>query len=234
MKTRFDRFTGPMYRRLWGPAMLSSLGWALSDMADAVVVGQRLGMVGLAAIGLILPVYMVNCMIVHGLGLGGSVRFARLLGQGEAEEASRSFRQVLCLGLVLSGLTALLGTLFLTQLLRVLGTVPEDGALYAATRDYLQVLILSTPLFYLSNLLNYYLRNDGSQRRAGTGSVVGNLCDIAFNILTLEAIKNTSWLSIICNDRILPVFHKIVLHEPLLPFFKGRNSYPYIHDSPLF
>lgn len=70
-----DRFTGPMYRRLWAPAMLSSLGWALSDMADAVVVGQRLGTVGLAAISLILPVYMVNCMVAHGFGLGGSVRY---------------------------------------------------------------------------------------------------------------------------------------------------------------
>ena len=184
-----DRFTGPMYRRLWGPAMLSSLGWALSDMADAVVVGQRLGMVGLAAIGLILPVYMVNCMLVHGLGLGGSVRFARLLGQGEAEEASRSFHQVLLLALVLSGLTALMGTIFLPQLLRVLGTAPEDGELYLATRDYLQVLVLSTPLFYLSNLLNYYLRNDGSQRRAGTGSVVGNLCDIALNIFLVLVLN---------------------------------------------
>ena len=68
-----DRFTARMFRGLWVPAMLSSLGWALSDMADAVVVGQRLGAVGLAAIGLILPVYMINCMFAHGLGLGGSV-----------------------------------------------------------------------------------------------------------------------------------------------------------------
>ena len=67
-----DRFTGPMYYRLWWPAMLSSVGWALSDMADAVVVGQRLGATGLAAISLILPVYMINCMMAHGLGLGGS------------------------------------------------------------------------------------------------------------------------------------------------------------------
>ena len=42
-KTGKDRFTGPMYYKLWWPAMLSSAGWALSDMADAVVVGQRMG-----------------------------------------------------------------------------------------------------------------------------------------------------------------------------------------------
>ena len=83
-----DRFTARMFRGLWVPAMLSSLGWALSDMADAVVVGQRLGAVGLAAIGLILPVYMINCMFAHGLGLGGSVRYSRLLSQGKTQEAA--------------------------------------------------------------------------------------------------------------------------------------------------
>lgn len=178
-----DRFTGPMYRRLWGPAMLSSLGWALSDMADAVVVGQRLGTVGLAAIALILPVYMINCTVAHGLGLGGSVRYARLLGQGKAGDAARSFSQVFWLALVLSAATAVLGTVFLTPLLALLGTTPADGALFTSTRDYLQILVLSTPLFYASNLINYYLRNDGSQRRAGVGSVVGNLCDIALNVI---------------------------------------------------
>ena len=179
---REDRFTVPMYGRLWAPAMLSSLGWALSDMADAVVVGQRLGTVGLAAIGLILPVYMINCMVAHGLGLGGSVRYARLLGQGQSREAVRSFRQVLWMALALSAATAAAGTIFLTPLLALLGTTPADGALFDATRDYLQVLVASTPLFYLSNLLNYYLRNDGSQDLAGVGSVIGNLCDIALNI----------------------------------------------------
>ena len=186
--TAVDRFTGPMYRRLWAPAMLSSLGWALSDMADAVVVGQRLGTVGLAAISLILPVYMVNCMMAHGLGLGGSVRYALLMSEGKAEEAGRNFSQVLWLSLLFSGATALLGTVFLTPLLALLGTVPADGALFAATRDYLQILILATPLFYLSNLLNYYLRNDGSQKLAGVGSVTGNLCDIGLNVFLVLAL----------------------------------------------
>ena len=162
--------------------MLSSLGWALSDMADAVVVGQRLGAVGLAAISLILPVYMVNCMFAHGLGLGGSVRYSRLLGEGRTAEAADSFHGVFGLALLFSVATAVLGSVFIEPLLALLGTQPADGALYTATKDYLQILVAATPLFYLSNILNYYLRNDGSQRRAGVGSVAGNLCDIALNV----------------------------------------------------
>ena len=171
-----------MFRGLWIPAMLSSLGWALSDMADAVVVGQRLGAVGLAAISLILPVYMINCMFAHGLGLGGSVRYSRLLGEGRTAEAADSFHGVFGLALLFSVATAVLGSVFIEPLLALLGTRPADGALYTATKDYLQILVAATPLFYLSNILNYYLRNDGSQRRAGVGSVTGNLCDITLNV----------------------------------------------------
>ena len=86
MKNR-DRFTGRIFRRMWGPAIISSAGWALSDIADAVVVGQRMGAVGLAAIALILPVYMINCMFAHGLGLGGSGQVPRLWG-GKARGGS--------------------------------------------------------------------------------------------------------------------------------------------------
>ena len=86
MKNR-DRFTGRIFRRMWGPAIISSAGWALSDIADAVVVGQRMGAVGLAAIALILPVYMINCMFAHGLGLGGSVRLSLIhISKGEWPE----------------------------------------------------------------------------------------------------------------------------------------------------
>ena len=182
MKNR-DRFTGRIFRRMWGPAIISSAGWALSDIADAVVVGQRMGAVGLAAIALILPVYMINCMFAHGLGLGGSVRYSRLLGEGKPGEAVDSFNQVVTGALAFSILTGILGNVFMTPFLAVLGTVPDDGPLFEATRSYLAVLVSATPLFYMSNILNYYLRNDDNEKIAGLGSVAGNLTDIGFNIL---------------------------------------------------
>ena len=171
-----------MFRGLRKPPRRSARGGARRDMADGGGGGQRLGAVGLAAISLILPVYMVNCMFAHGLGLGGSVRYSRLLGEGRTAEAADSFHGVFGLALLFSVATAVLGSVFIEPLLALLGTRPADGALYTATKDYLQILVAATPLFYLSNILNYYLRNDGSQRRAGVGSVAGNLCDIALNV----------------------------------------------------
>ncbi len=177
-----DKFTLKMFFGFFTPAMLSTFGWALSDMADAVVVSQKLGAVGLAAIALILPVYMINCAIVHGFGLGGSARYSKLLGQGDKVGARKSFTAVCGVAMLISILTAVLGLIFIEPLLKVLGTVKSDGELYLRTFDYLKVLLPATPLFYLSNLLNYYLRNDESQKTASVGSVTGNIVDICFNI----------------------------------------------------
>ncbi len=177
-----DRFTGPMYYRLWWPAMLSSIGWALSDMADAVVVGQRLGATGLAAISLILPIYMINCMMAHGLGLGGSIQFSTLLSKGQEKKARAVFVSIVFGALIFSVSTAVLGNIFIHPLLRLLGTVKEDKELFSSTKDYLQILLWATPLFYLSNILNYFLRNDSNQKIAGVGSIAGNVSDIALNI----------------------------------------------------
>ena len=177
-----------MFRRLFIPAMFSSFGWALSDMADSVVLGQKLGTIGLATISLILPVYMVNNIFLHGIGLGGSVRYARLMGEGENEKAKDNFAQMFLLTLIFSITTAVLGIIFINPLLHVLGTKPEDGELFTATRAYLQIQLAATPLYYLSNVFNYYLRNDGSERRAGVGSVVGNISDIVLNFVLVLAV----------------------------------------------
>lgn len=183
MKQDKDTFTWPMFKRLWIPAMVSSLGWALSDMADAIVVGHSLGTTGLAAISLILPVYMIHCMFAHGLGLGGSVKFSKLLGEGKASEAERNFNTIMTLAVLFSIVIALFGNIFMKPLLAVLGTTPKDGSLFGATKDYLRVLMSATPFFYVSNILNYYLRNDENQKIAVIGSMVGNICDIGLNII---------------------------------------------------
>ena len=44
-----DIFTGKMFRSLFVPSLWASVGLAFSDMADALVVGWRMGETGLAA-----------------------------------------------------------------------------------------------------------------------------------------------------------------------------------------
>ena len=183
MKTGRDAFAASMFRRLFIPALISAVGLALADMADAIVVGRRMGEIGLAAIGMSLPLYMVLNIIMHGFGIGGSVRYAKLLSEGENREAVLSFNRVLRAALALSVCIALAVNLFPKEFLRMMGTGPEDGALYAATLDYVRLIALGAPLFFLNYILNYYLRNDDSAKIASAGFLAGNIADILLNVL---------------------------------------------------
>lgn len=178
-----DRFTDSMFFKSLTPALISSMGLALADIADAIVVGQRMGEVGLAAISLALPIYMVINLFMHGLGGGGSIRYSRLLGEGKAEEAVCNFSMIMGTGAAVSVALAVLGNVFLSPILNILGTVPSDGAVFEVSRIYVWIIISGIPLFFISYILNYYLRNDDKQKLAGIGFTVGNICDIVLNIV---------------------------------------------------
>lgn len=178
-----DPFAAASYRKALAPALLSALGLALGDMADAVVLGQRMGATGLAAVSLALPVFMVINLLMHGMGAGGSIRFARALGAGHPRTAAENFTQVFAVTVGCGAVLALAGSLLLPQLMILLGAGPAGTPLYAATHRYVQLILWGMPVFFASYLLNYYLRNDDNQELAGRGFLAGNLADLALNLL---------------------------------------------------
>ncbi|MFI3251414.1 MAG: MATE family efflux transporter, partial [Eubacteriales bacterium] len=180
---RSNYFTRKMFLRQLAPALLAAVTLAFADMADAVVVGQRMGATGLAAVGLCIPIFMVINVIMHGFGIGGSVRYATLLADNQTEEASRLFQGVMVVALSSGAVCGIGCYLGLEQLLAILGTVPEDGELYVATYQYASIVCLCTPVFYLTYILQYFLQNDDKEAVAGWGFSIGMTVDIILNVV---------------------------------------------------
>ena len=172
-----------MLGRLLVPSMVAAIGLAAGDMADAVVIGQRMGATGLAAVSLALPVFMMINVLVHGLGIGGSVRYSKYMGEGKEEKAVENFNQILLAGLTVSAFLAAFGNLFLAQVMALLGVKKDAGMLYEVSREYVRTIFTGMPVLFISYILNYYLRNDDNQKLASFGFTVANLCDVAMNII---------------------------------------------------
>lgn len=178
-----DVFSDRMFQKLWLPSILTAVGLAVADMADAIVVGQKMGAIGLAAVSLILPVFMLINIFVHGFGIGGSVRFSKYIGQGRKKEAVSSFNQIFALLLFISIGCSIAGNVFLTPLLKLLGVEAADGVIFEASKEYARVILCGMPVLFSSYLLNYYLRNDNNQTLAVIGFTVGNIADLCMNVL---------------------------------------------------
>lgn len=196
-----DIFTPGMFRRLLVPSLVSSVGLAFANMADAVVVGRRMGTVGLAAISLCLPFYMILNVFMHGLGIGGSARYARLLGEGKPKEAVDCFNRIMRTGVLLGLILAVTVNLFVDRFLRCLGAASADPAVYAASRSYLGIIACGAPLFFISYQLQYFLCSDGSERLAGAGFVLGSAVGILASLLFVLCfdlgIKGAAWAALL-------------------------------------
>ena len=83
------------FRRFFIPSLLSNLSLALGGMVDCLVVGSELGLEGLSAISLGIPVYLFYNLLSYGFSIGGSIHYASLMGAGKPEEANRLFGNVL-------------------------------------------------------------------------------------------------------------------------------------------
>ena len=178
-----DYFIPRMFYKLLIPSVFSSLGFALADMADALVLGQRVGETGLAAISLCLPLFMLINIFMDGLGIGGSIHFSQKLGEGESKKAVDCFNRTWIGTLVVGLIIGLVVNLFPNGFLSLLGTNPEDGELYDACKDYMRIIAMGSPFLMLNIVFANFLRNDNNASLATTGFLIGNAVDIILNIV---------------------------------------------------
>ena len=149
-------------------------------LADTFFVSLGMGANGLAALNLAIPVYS----FIHGsglmIGMGGGARYSIRKHQGDAASADRAFTTCLFLAAGFAAAFVLLGLFAAGPLAALLGA---EGAVFAMTRTYLQVILLFAPAFLANNLLLCFVRNDGAPKRAMAGMITGSLSNVVLDYL---------------------------------------------------
>ena len=159
-------FSKQMFIRQYVPVLISAFVFALADMADALVVGNRMGATGLGAIAFTLPVYMFYNVIMHSFGLGGAIDFSTKMTEGNEERARSSFQGVLVTLLVISTAIVIIGHIGMNGLLFILGVPTSYPELYEASKTYLGIILTAAPLFFFDYSIGYYLRNDDYEKQS--------------------------------------------------------------------
>lgn len=182
-------FVKSAFFRFFTPAMLSSFGLALSGIVDSVIVGRMIGEPGLAAIGFMLPIFMVFNTFDQAFSIGGSQLYVTRISEGKPKEAIRIFNSVLVFSFLLSLLLAILGWIFCDPILRLLGVPFTDGEVLACSRAYARVLLGSAPVFFLRYVLYYFVQKDDDPTLAMIALLSGNLIDFVLTFVFVIGMK---------------------------------------------
>lgn len=196
-----NRFGRKMFLRFLIPSLTTALFLGFSNIVDSLVIGQRMQEDGLAAVSLTLPLYMILYMLIFGLSTGGSLNYARLLGLGKVREARRHFTQTECAALICALVFVLTGLFLTPQVVRLLGALPEQGAVYQYTYDYVQILLFAAPSFFLFFTLYEFVRSDNGEVRATVGFAVTTVTAITLSfvfVLGLDTgVRGTIYAAVI-------------------------------------
>ena len=178
-----------MFLRMLPPSVFSALALALANVADALVVGNQVGELGLATIGLATPVYLVYSLLGVGFASGGGISHARLTANSKNDVALYHCRRHFITLLSIGALIAILGNLFPDTLLTGLGVGTDMTELRILCASYVRPLVTAAPLFFLNYLLYYFVRNDDNPGLAAAGYGAGCILDLALNILFVIVMR---------------------------------------------
>jgi putative MATE family efflux protein len=154
-------------------SILSSAGVVLGTFVDAVILGNALGEMGLSVLAVAMPVYMVYNLFSFAFGVGGSLRVSECIGAEDHQGAVTYFSLTVLFSLAVSLVLAVLGTLFLPDIIRFTG-----GLDLGAASEYLWLIVLTAPVFIMAPVISLLIRSDADPLLSTMGisaSVIVNL-----------------------------------------------------------
>ena len=164
------------------PSVVGLLAWSAAPIIDGLFIANYLGVLALASVNLIIPVFTMAFGITYMISSGGSVRAGKYIGEGNREAASNIFSKSLIVGVIYSLLFVSLGAVGSEVLFAQLGASP---ALFSYMHEYYDILLWFFPVQVLSIIYYYFILMTGFPRLASAAIIIGTLANLILNYLLI-------------------------------------------------
>ena len=149
-----EHFTYGKLLKFTFPSIIMMVFTSIYGVVDGVFVSNFVGPESFAAVNLIMPFLMILGAIGFMLGTGGSALVAFILGTGDGQKANRVFSLMVYVLIVLGGIFAVGGILFMEPMARLLGA---DEAMLPVCVQYGRIVMLGLIPFMLQNTFQSFL-----------------------------------------------------------------------------
>ena len=177
-----EEFLEKTYRAAMWPGMLSILSGCINIIADGVLVGQKIGAGGLAAINLCVPVYLALCIAGSFFVSGAAICSSREIGANRRDKAGLYYRYAVTLCLIASVVMTAVGILLTDEIAAFLC---RDSEILPMVKDYALVTLAGAfPKIFLY-VPFWYLRLDGRNKTVTVMMTVMGAGNVALDFVFL-------------------------------------------------
>ena len=179
-----------MYKNIWLKefikyvtlSILGTLGVSCYILADTFFISKGLGVDGLAALNLAIPVY--NFIYGTGLmfGMGGATKFSIYKSQGESRSMDEFFTVTFLIGMFISVFFVSVGV-FMPEQLAIFLKADVSKEVLVMTTTYLRWLLVFAPAFIANQILLCFIRNDGNPKLVMLAMLIGSFSNIVLDYI---------------------------------------------------
>lgn len=173
---------GRTFVRYLIPSLVGMLLMAVNFVVDGVMVGNRLGPIALAGVGIAGPVYTIFLAMSLWIGIGAATQYSQTMGANKKKRAQFIFTHSLVLIFGATLIIGLIAFLFREPLAYALGANEET---YPFVSRYMNVLLLFGFVFTIENAFSVFVRNDGDPNLAMLALIITAFSNIALNYVFL-------------------------------------------------
>jgi putative MATE family efflux protein len=148
---------------------------SLYHIIDSIFIGQGVGATAIAGLAVTFPLMNLVIAFCNLVGIGGATISSIFLGQRDNVRATETLHNVVWLCLISSICFGGLSLLFLDPILLFFGA--SEGTLPYA-REFMQVILIGTPIAYLFIGLNNVMRSTGYPTKAMYSSIISVVANI--------------------------------------------------------
>lgn len=157
------------------PSLVGLVAMSSANIVDGIFVGNFVGADALAAINLIFPFLSLLFGLTLMLGVGGSVRAGKYLGEKNPQAASAIFSKTVIVVSGATGVATVLIWIFMEPIFRFMGTTDELMPLLSI---YFKILLPFLLPWMVLIPIYFFIRVDNQPTRASVALVVGSILNV--------------------------------------------------------
>lgn len=176
------------------PAVIAMVLFGLNTVLDAIFVGQFVGETALAGVSVAYPLSQISVGFGSLIGVGAGSVLSIALGARDKHTQERLLGNVNGMSLIVTAIYMVLGLIFSTQLIQMMG---GTGEALAMGSSYFRVTIFGA-LFWIYGLAgNMIIRAEGKMKMAalimGSGLAVNALANYILIVVLDMGVEGAAW-----------------------------------------
>ncbi|MFE6796879.1 MATE family efflux transporter [Paenibacillus chitinolyticus] len=169
------------------PAIIAMVLYGLNAVIAAVFVGRYIGETALAGVSVAYPLTQISVGLGSLIGVGAGSVLSMAIGRQDKRTQERLLGHVNYLSLIVTVIYMLLGLLFSTQLIRMMGG--EGEVLFLGDR-FFRITVIGSFFWIYGLAANMIVRGEGKMKSAAVMMGIGLAADILFHYILVAVLDS--------------------------------------------